>query len=318
MEKVILVTVTYNSSKYLAKLVEKVLESTVPVERIIIVDNNSNQENAEAVKKLALDCDKIILLVSKENLGGAGGFETGVRYVMEEDLDCDYVWLMDDDAYPEPDCLRQLLAHKNEPDAACLCPLVRAIQSGKYQFSLHTKLGKYMNRFEYIAGNPEELHPVTRVSLNSFVGPLIKKEVIREVGFPDGSLFIEGDDSEYIHRISRRHSVYLVKAALMHHRDFEIDSGIADIRGIWKRYYSYRNQLFFIRKYAGNWHMRVISDLLLIKNAAGELFNIMKSRQYQGYKLTVAAILSRAIADGLQNKRGKNIDPGEFNKKHHI
>ena len=42
----------------------------------------------------------------KNNTGGAGGFEYGMKKALE--YDCDYVWIMDDDAYPRDNCLERL------------------------------------------------------------------------------------------------------------------------------------------------------------------------------------------------------------------
>lgn len=93
-EKVVVVTVTYNSSQFLRRQVESLKKSTIPVDKIVVVDNKSNDEHWDNVKKIALDNAKIDLLRQTDNLGGAGGFEKGVEYVLEKYSDYDWMWIM--------------------------------------------------------------------------------------------------------------------------------------------------------------------------------------------------------------------------------
>lgn len=50
-EKVVVVTVTYNSSQFLRRQVESLKKSTIPVDKIVVVDNKSNDEHWDNVKK---------------------------------------------------------------------------------------------------------------------------------------------------------------------------------------------------------------------------------------------------------------------------
>ena len=70
-----------------------------PVDRICIVDNGSTDGTREWLS--SLDEPRLRLIHAPRNLGGAGGFETGLRLLTEQD-DPDWVLLMDDDARPRP------------------------------------------------------------------------------------------------------------------------------------------------------------------------------------------------------------------------
>ena len=90
------VVVTYNRLPMLKEVIAALQASETPVDNIIVVDNKSNADTQEYLTSLG---DQIRYVRLEENIGGAGGFNKGIRYFMEETVD-DYVWLMDDDTVP--------------------------------------------------------------------------------------------------------------------------------------------------------------------------------------------------------------------------
>ena len=104
------VTVTYNRTVTLRKCIDALLAQIRPVDSIVIVDNHSREEEQAVVREIAAKDSRISVIWLSDNLGGAGGFEAGMRAVREDPDHYDYIWIMDDDAYPRPDCLDKLLA----------------------------------------------------------------------------------------------------------------------------------------------------------------------------------------------------------------
>ena len=78
-DKVVAVTVTYNSARLLKNAILALLNQTYEVEKILIVDNASNEENQGLINELKELSNKIIVVNLKINSGGAGGFEAGVN-----------------------------------------------------------------------------------------------------------------------------------------------------------------------------------------------------------------------------------------------
>ena len=96
MKKIAVVIVTFNSAKYIGRLIDKLLSQSYPVRRIIIVDNNSSDNTCSII--LGYHNDKIHIHQLGANLGGAGGFAKGFEIAKNDD--CDYIVSFDDDAYP--------------------------------------------------------------------------------------------------------------------------------------------------------------------------------------------------------------------------
>lgn len=216
---IIVSTVTYNSNHFLRRLVEAVSKQTYTVKKVVAVDNASTQEHREKNRQLASEFPFLEIIESSENLGGAGGFEKGITYILNQRYKCDWIWIMDDDAFPREDCLEKLLEHRDLDDAGALCPLIFGVELQKFQLYHHKNKNKFLNLDIRAVNSVEEMPEIVQIETNAFVGPLVKMNVVEAIGVPDGSLFIYGDDTEYMYRISRKYKVYLVKSAVINHRD---------------------------------------------------------------------------------------------------
>ena len=106
MERVAAVVVTYNRKELLARCIEALLGQQNAVCDILIVDNASTDGTGAYLA--ALNEPRVHSRSTGANLGGAGGFNFGIRWAVEAGYDL--VWIMDDDTLPHPDSLAQLLA----------------------------------------------------------------------------------------------------------------------------------------------------------------------------------------------------------------
>jgi len=312
LDKVIISTVTYNSSHFLKRLVEAVASQTYPVLKMIIVDNASSVEHKVVIDELATTFPFVEVLTANENLGGAGGFEIGMSYILNQGYEYDWIWIMDDDAFPRPNCLEKLLAHKNLVNIGALLPMIYGIELQKYQFSHHKKESKYLNKDIVIGRSLEDFSDITEVETNAFVGPLVSREAVSMVGVPNGNLFIYGDDTEYMYRVSRKYNLYLIKDAVINHRDILEDMNKISPSRYWKEYYKYRNRFLFVTEFQKSIRKRSIGHLLIVKEILREEIATVILSQYKGYKSVRCACLYKALWDGIRGKSGKTIDPGEF------
>ena len=107
MKKIAAVVVTYNRKALLLENIESLLSQTVSdLLDIVIVDNASTDGTKEALGKYVSN-EKIIYKNTGANLGGAGGFQYGIRYAAENGYE--YVWVMDDDCMPTSTALENFL-----------------------------------------------------------------------------------------------------------------------------------------------------------------------------------------------------------------
>ncbi len=94
-------------------------KSDRPCDTIILVDNGSRAEQRELLADCAAPDIRFVQLA--ENRGFAGGMNAGIAEAIR--LQSDYVWLVNNDAFPEPNCLDGLLAAMQaDTTLACVTP----------------------------------------------------------------------------------------------------------------------------------------------------------------------------------------------------
>lgn len=312
-EQVVAIAVTYNDYAYLKKALDALRAQTFPVSKIVVVDNNSSDENKEKLKK---EIDGLVDVVwLEENLGGAGGFERGMRYAHEK-YDPSWYWLMDADAYPRYDCLEQLLHHQKESEnLGILAPLIYGVDLQQYQLYHIKNVSKLLYRDLPLYSSEKEIPAGTsHVETDAFVGPLIARRAVEDLGYPDGELFIYGDDHEYTYRVTRKYDMLLVKEAVINHRDQPI-KGVQKPENWWKEYYAFRNRILFIKKYRKNIIHELTGIALLYLRVLKQFFKNLVAPYNPKMKKYRYKLLSLAIADGLSGKMGKVLDPMAFRVK---
>lgn len=237
VERVCAVIVAHNRKEHLRQCLLSVRGQTRPPNHILVVDNASTDGTLEMVKAEFAEAEVLRL---RENLGGAGGFYEGMRRAYEEGFD--WLWLMDDDACPEVDALAALLEHKSE--AEILVPVLRASNGSMYGVG-------YWKGGRYVSAHPDAFNgSVFRVELFSFVGPLINRRVISEVGLPRAEFFVWFDDVEYALRARKKGKVVLcVSRSVITHDfgqlrrvSFMGRDKLRPLHPPWKIYYGTRNR----------------------------------------------------------------------------
>jgi rhamnopyranosyl-N-acetylglucosaminyl-diphospho-decaprenol beta-1,3/1,4-galactofuranosyltransferase len=205
--------VTFNRKALLVESIEALLAQTSPVERILVVDNASTDGTPELLRERGLlDEPRVVHHRLAENSGGAGGFAEGVRLGLQ--TGSDWVWLLDDDAAPEPDALERLLAAPAaaDPGTVALCPKV-VLADGRLD---HIMRGDFHRRLRYL---PEAGYAAGRaLGFTSFVGPLVRAEAARAAGLPKAEFFVWGDDVEYSLRLRRYGELRLVPNSVIVHK----------------------------------------------------------------------------------------------------
>ena len=248
-ETVAVVVVTYNRAALLTRMLAGLAALERAPDAVIVVDNASS-DHTETVLDSVTDL-KLQVIRPEENLGGAGGFHTGVRAAYDQGFD--RIWLMDDDVVPAPDCLDVLMAI----DEDCLMA-VREDTSGhlvekaavtfdlRNPLSLKPKTAMVETTYGTRAAMPE----LVEIQVVAFEGFMVRRRVIDAIGLPDPDYFIFYDDVDFALRARRAgFRIYAVRdAVLVRQLDFDQQHDLAG----WKGYYMYRNLFTVHLRYGEN------------------------------------------------------------------
>ena len=238
---VVAVVVTYNRKDLLEECLRCLMAQTEPGLSILVVDNASSDGTAALLAPMAAD-GRILYENTGANLGGAGGFQHGVRRAVQ--MGYEYLWLMDDDSMPAPDALEKLMASARELDGfGYLSGLTRWTDGSLCRMNVQRDLK---------LGNIRDFSPRRIPSgAATFVSLLVPSKVVREVGLPIGAFFIWADDLEYTRRISRRYPCYVISDSVTVHKCQTNNGGniATDVPERIGRYrYAYRNEVYLYRR----------------------------------------------------------------------
>lgn len=107
------VVVTYNRKEELVKNIRAILSQSYVVDRYYIIDNHSSDNTEQLLKEEGILDNQVIKYVYlKENIGGSGGFYTGLKMAYEDGYD--FICLMDDDGRPADKNMMEILVKRAE------------------------------------------------------------------------------------------------------------------------------------------------------------------------------------------------------------
>ncbi len=239
------VVVTYNRADKLEKNLQSLLAQSHICDYVIVVNNASSDEGKtlSVIQKLSEQHPQIISINLDENMGGAGGFYTGIKKAYE--LNADYVWIMDDDCYPEDKALAHLLKaydffNQNNLDKPRFA--ASHVLWSDRQFSNANPLSPRNDWSRYYSTE----NPYALLKAASFVSVLVPMEFIKQYGLPIKEYFIWFDDVEFTQRLSERGRFYgigVIDSIVIHDsaENIAADFSHISLENIWKYEYNIRN-----------------------------------------------------------------------------
>ena len=236
------VVVTYNRLALLKRCVECLRGQTALCDILIV--NNASTDGTE--EWLAAQVD-LLSRNTGSNLGGAGGFNYGMRWAVEAEYD--YVWVMDDDTLPKADALEKLLEANG---------LLKGDYGWLSSVALWTdgsecKMNRQKLRKSYYDYSPLLKYGLVQAEQATFVSLFLRRETILREGLPIREFFIWGDDIEFTRRIAVRAGTpcFLVGGSqVVHATKNNEGSNIAldDPARIGRYFYAFRNEAYLYRQ----------------------------------------------------------------------
>lgn len=281
-KKTAIVVVTYNRREMLRECLAALLEQGNPDAGIIVVDNASTDGTEEYLRKNFVG--KIKYYNTGENLGGAGGFNYGIKKALESG--CDYIWLMDDDCVVNDSSLSGLLqeAESMKDEFGFLSSKVLWTDGSLCRMNIQKK-----TYTEKVTEGEEQ--PV-RIIMATFVSFFVKAETVRKIGLPISEFFIWADDFEYSRRISKEYPCYFAPASTVCHKTKNnLGSNLPsdDSKDLSRYSFAYRNEYYLYRQegiqgrmYYWMKRMLHISKILLKSDRKRERLGIIHQAVKQG------------------------------------
>jgi rhamnopyranosyl-N-acetylglucosaminyl-diphospho-decaprenol beta-1,3/1,4-galactofuranosyltransferase len=307
--------VTYNRRALLEECLRAIEAQTIRPDELILVDNASTDGTRELFREGGhLDRPDVTYLRLDENLGSSGGFARGFEAACESGAE--WLWTMDDDAEPAPDCLERLLESPpaGEPGTACVCPKV-VYADGSLNDVMRADFRRRLRPLREERYRDGE-HPA--IDVTSFVGPLYRMGALRAIDPPKAEFFVWGDDVEYSLRLRSEGDIRLVPEAVMVHkpasqshvnRRSRLWNAVLPVRmyptpleRFWQNLDGLRNYIWIKRHYEGQ---------SAISAAGTTLQFVVKHLLYDDHPFRRVPWILRYARDGRRG-RFHNIAPSEW------
>ncbi len=242
------IVITFNRLELLKKTIIGLRNQSYAIDEIIVVNNGSTDGTLEW-----LDAQNDIYFVTQENIGSSGGQYTGFKTA--HDRGHEWIWAMDDDVVPRPDCLEVMM--KNKQEKKILAPLRYSLDGTPFindtiKFNLSNP---FKNIWERLLTESDLTEDLVYAEGLTFEGPFFHRSLIDSVGLPEKKFFIYADDSEYMIRAKKAgYTPYLITNANI---DRLLDVPDLNNEFSWKNYYIIRN-IIAIDVLHGNIAVRVL------------------------------------------------------------
>lgn len=182
--------------KWIEQCIRSILKTNLDI-NLIVIDNASQDGTVDFVRN---NFESVLVLEQAKNIGFGRANNIGLTYALEQK--CDYVFLLNQDAFVEPDTIRKLIeVSQNNPEFGILSPL--------HLNSLGTGLDESFHYYIKNAGGDEfvedcilnkgqkEIYELKMVNAAAW---LLPAKTLKTVGGFSPLFFLYGEDDNYCQR----------------------------------------------------------------------------------------------------------------------
>lgn len=298
------VIVTYNRKELLSQNIEMLLKQTMTVDSIIIVDNCSSDGTYEYLKNCGWTTEPFLYLKTETNIGGAGGFYTGVKAAYE--AGADWIVLMDDDGRMADEHTMEILyraARKlyDENRGERKLFVNALVQKGEL---LSFKIDHMYTVVEAMTAAKNGL---IEGAANPFNGTLISRELVSDIGYPKKEFFIKGDEVDYKQRAldAGAYVGTVAEAKYIHPRPETVEKTVLGVKvpffveAPWKEYYAARNFTYMYK--LQEWYKGILFELIFVK--------LLAVISLKCKKMETIKMLFKGVYDGWKGNLGVKVKP---------
>lgn len=242
MEKklISIMLLTWNAKEITADCLESIKKQTFKDYEVILIDNASEDDSSKYLKK---KFPFVKIVQNKENLGYAGGHNSGIKKAIG-----DYFLILNNDVVLAENFLEEMWKNRKKAD-------ILGIKNYFYdKRNVFWAIGSKVNKFTMVAsliGNKEvDNGQYDKKEIDQAVGSamLVNKKVIDKVGFLDESFFAYYEETEWQTRAQNAgFKISWVPSAKLWHK---VAYSYGGSKSPTASYYLVRNRGYYIQKWS--------------------------------------------------------------------
>ena len=299
MAKVGIVICNYNKKDMVLSCIQAILEQKFTDYELFVCDNASTDGSASAIQEAY--GDRLTLLKNKENLGGSGGFNTGLRAAYA--TDCEYLMCVDNDALLDENAVGELVRFLDEnPKAGIAASKIYHLEAPDLvqNYGQTIDFQHYCTEVNFL-NQPEDgtMPPVVYSDAVPACSLLVRRSVIEKIGFLPEENFLYWDDTEWC--VRAREAGYLVASVGASQALHSMGARKED-ENTFPTYYAWRNWITFFLRHTPEEKLPELAVTFL-----NSIF-LIQYEGYEGDRYQRAATVMAAYDDALHGVTGKAPD----------
>jgi len=261
-----IITVNYNQADVTCQMLESLKKLTYPNIEVIVVDNGSNEDPTDKIRN-AFPSTKII--VSKQNLGFAGGNNLGIVVSKGE-----YLFFVNNDTELTTDIIENLLAafKKNIKIGVASPKIYYYDQPKMIQYAGYTPINpctarnSTIGQFEIDNGQYNLPHPTPYAHGAAM---MVSREAINKGGMMPECFFLYYEEFDWCEKIRNAgFEIYYQPEATIYHKESVSVGKLSSM----KTYYLTRNRILFMRRNASAFSLMLFTFFLIVVTIPRNLF----------------------------------------------
>ena len=258
MDKIGLVTITYNSEQVLSSFLDCVWKQTHQNIILYVIDNASTDRTLSILEK---ETDSRLKLIKNEsNFGVAKANNQGVKRAISDG--CDQLLIINNDVEFDSKLIARLLAVQKEKACSLVTPRMMFFDNPNhiwYAGSWFIKNKGYLPLHRGMGQKDEgQYNEVVEVEYAPTCCLLVKKEEFTDIGFMDEKYFIYFDDTDFSYRVwkDKRQKMFYAPKAKLFHKVGSLTKSFTKkdkktYRGAFFLKQNTRNHVYFLKKIGG-------------------------------------------------------------------
>ena len=300
MEKIGIVTITYNSADVLSPFLECIWKQSHQNFILYVIDNSSTDSTLEILEK---EQDSRLQLIKNEsNFGVARANNQGIKKAIEKG--CNQILIINNDVEFEDALIENLLQVQSDKNCSLISPKMMFHHNKNliwYAGSWFVKSKGFLplNRGmgEIDKGQYDEIKEIEYAPTCCL---LAKKEIFEDIGFMDEKYFVYFDDTDFSYRIFKdgKHKMYYVPNIKFYHKVGSLTKSFKTkqkkrYRGDFFLKQTIRNHIYFLKKIGGIFAYAFIF-WLFFKNNIRFIINPQIQKNFKTWQL-----ITKSYFEGL-------------------
>lgn len=292
MKLIAVIICNYNKKDFVLSCIDSVFASEFNDYDLIVVDNASTDGSVDAIQERF--CDRIKLIINKENTGGSGGFNRGMTYAMG--CGYKYIYLLDNDVIVEKNAIGALynFMESHNEAGACGSLIFRANEENIIQeYGANINLKEYDMELLYKNQPYNSNFPIEIMcDYVAACSSMFRSSVLKQVGVIDAEYFVYWDDIALSWKIRNAgYKIYATSESKVWHY------GTWRTRPAFARYYNFRNKFLIFTRYLDDENFELFMEAMILRT-----FRMLAVNHHEN---EINFVYMHALNDALNGRFGK-------------